>query len=74
MPTPAELREASRQAREAATKETAPHLKQTLASHAFALAQLAEKLEREELLELDRYSVGESDPRLAGRGVTRPRI
>jgi hypothetical protein len=29
-------------------KETEPHLKHRLASHALALAQLAEKIEREE--------------------------
>jgi hypothetical protein len=46
MPTPAELREASRQARLAVAKEPDPHLKRRLANHAFALAQLAEKMER----------------------------
>ena len=48
MPTPAELRERSGLAQQAAEREAAPHLKRLLASHAFALAQLAEKIEREE--------------------------
>lgn len=48
MSTPAELRDASRLAREAARAESAPHLRRRLASHALALAQLAEKIERED--------------------------
>lgn len=48
MPTTAELREAARMTRRAAEDESDPHLKQRLAGHAFALAQLAEKIEREE--------------------------
>jgi hemerythrin len=47
MPTPVELRERARLLRLAATKESGPELKQMLASQAFALAQLAEKHERE---------------------------
>ena len=46
MPTPVELREASRLTRLAAVKESDPHLKRRLASHALALAQLAEQMER----------------------------
>lgn len=47
MPTPAGLREQSRFFRQAITKEAEPHLKRYLASHALALAQLAEKIECE---------------------------
>src|SRR5690348_10936038 len=46
--TPAELREQSRLSREAALQETTLEIKRRLASQAFALAQLAEKIEREE--------------------------
>lgn len=46
MSTPAHWREASRIAREVAAKETDPKMKQMWASHAFALAQLAEQIER----------------------------
>jgi hypothetical protein len=45
--TPAELREKSRLYREAVLKETEPHLKRQLANDAFALAQLAELIERD---------------------------
>jgi hypothetical protein len=48
MPTTAELREASRLARLAAAEESVPQLKRRLANHALALAQLAERMEREE--------------------------
>lgn len=48
MPTASELREGSRLTRQAADEECVPHLKRLLARHAFALAQLAEKIEREE--------------------------
>lgn len=48
MPTPAELRERSRFYRRMAGKETEPHLKRHLAAHALALAQLAEKIERDD--------------------------
>jgi len=44
----AELREQARRYRQTANHETTPQLKQMLASHALALAQLAEKLERAE--------------------------
>jgi hypothetical protein len=47
MPTPAQLRKACRSAIRAAKKESDPHLKRMMANHAFALAQLAEKIERE---------------------------
>ncbi len=43
----AALREQSREFREKADQETTPRLKQLLASHAQALTQLAEKIERE---------------------------
>jgi hypothetical protein len=49
MPTPATLREQSRLCREAALQEIIPEIKQRLASHAFALAQLAEKIEHDEI-------------------------
>ena len=45
--TSAELREQSRQYREIAEKEITVAIKQRLASHALALAQLAEKIERD---------------------------
>ena len=48
MPKLAELREISRLAREDAADESCPQLRQRLAQHALALAQLAEKTEREE--------------------------
>jgi len=48
MPTPAELREASRLTLLAVAEESVPQLKARLASHTFALAQLAERMEREE--------------------------
>jgi len=48
MRTPAELREASRLAREAASAEAELHIRMRLANHALALAQLAERIEREE--------------------------
>jgi len=48
MSTPAELRELSRRSREAAAKEKTPQIKRGLASHALALAQLAERIERKE--------------------------
>jgi hypothetical protein len=44
---PIVLREQSRSYRQAVSKESEPHLKCYLASHALALAQLAEKIERE---------------------------
>ena len=46
MLTPAELRERSRLYREASAKESEPEFKRRLASHALALAQLAERVER----------------------------
>ncbi|HXQ53082.1 MAG TPA: hypothetical protein VN802_18465 [Stellaceae bacterium] len=48
MPTPAELRDESRQYRHAAEIETTPEIRRRLANHALVLAQLAEKIEREE--------------------------
>ncbi len=47
MRTPAQLREASRAAVRAGKSEPAPALQRLMARHAFALAQLAEKIERE---------------------------
>lgn len=46
MLTPAELREQSRLYREASAKESVPEFKRRFASHALALAQLAERIER----------------------------
>ena len=48
MPTPAELREQSRLYRKATDKEITLAIKRRLASHALALAELAEKIERDE--------------------------
>ena len=44
----AELREISRFYLDRSSRETSTHLKRALASHAYALAQLAEKIERDE--------------------------
>lgn len=44
---PAELRELSRQYRELAEKESTLAIKRRLASHTLALAQLAERIERD---------------------------
>ncbi len=51
--TPADLRENARLLRGATGKETSSHLKTRLASYALALAQLAEKVEREETAQKD---------------------
>jgi hypothetical protein len=48
MPTPGELREDARRYKRAARDEATPEIKIRLVSHAFALAQLAEKIERKE--------------------------
>lgn len=48
MPRVAEMREESRLYRRAAKQEATWHLSRRLASHALALAQLAERIEREE--------------------------
>jgi hypothetical protein len=48
MRTPAELRAESRFYKRAATKESEPHLKRCLVAHAFALAQVAKRIERKE--------------------------
>ena len=50
---PVELREQSRLYREAAENETNLYLSRTLASHALALAELAEKIERDESVRED---------------------
>jgi hypothetical protein len=52
MPTPAQLREASRQARRTTAPEYNPNVTRRLASHAFALAQLAEVIERNRVARL----------------------
>jgi hypothetical protein len=51
MPTPSQLREASRLYRQAAEDEAAPEIGRRLASHALALIQLAEVIERRERLD-----------------------
>jgi hypothetical protein len=48
MSTPAQWRDASRQASDAAEREASPHLKQLWANHSLALAQLADEIERRE--------------------------
>jgi hypothetical protein len=48
MPAPAHLWEQSRLYRQAAEEEPTPEIKQRLASHAHALAQLAESIEMRE--------------------------
>lgn len=48
MSAPAELREQARRYGEAARKETEPETKRKLRAEALALAQLAEKVEREQ--------------------------
>ena len=48
MPAPAHLWEQSRLYRQAAEEEPTPEIKQRLASHAHALAQLAESIELRE--------------------------
>ena len=48
MPTTANLREESRLCRQAAQEESDPHVKRLWSSHALALAQRAEKIERED--------------------------
>ncbi len=45
--TPAELREQSRQYLEAAQNDATPEMKRSLASHALALIQLAQQIERD---------------------------
>jgi hypothetical protein len=53
MPSPSELRETSRLYSWVAQQESDLHLKRRLASHAFYLAQLAEKIEREAAARVD---------------------
>ena len=65
--TAAELRENSRRAREMATEETDPYFKRMGASHALALEQLAEKIERGEVavqMSLANMMVRSDDPAL----------
>lgn len=69
MQTPADLRERSRLARQAAQKEADPEAKQIFARRALGLALLAQKVEREEtdcmgelpLLWKESFSVGHAD-------------
>lgn len=49
MPTPAELRAQSNIYVQAAAAATAPEIKKRLAGYAFALAQLAEQIERKRI-------------------------
>jgi hypothetical protein len=58
MPTPVELREQSRRYRQAACAEPELHLKRSLANHAFALAQLAERLERDTAARFEQHKRG----------------
>ncbi len=56
--TPAELREQSDLYRQAAEKETTLEIKRRLASHALALAQLAERIKRDKFVtesNIERY-------------------
>ncbi len=48
MLTPSELRDQARFYRDASVQEPVPELRRRLASHALALAQLAERVEREQ--------------------------
>ena len=48
MRTPAQLRKDCRSTIRAAKREPDPHLKRLMARHALALAQLAEKIERDQ--------------------------
>ena len=59
MPTLARLREASRLYRRAAEDEATLEVKRLLASHAFALAQLAEAIERRQGID-DVVAIGNS--------------
>jgi hypothetical protein len=49
MPTPSELRAQCRLTKEAFARETDPLAKRKLARQGFALAQLAQKIERDEM-------------------------
>jgi len=49
MPTPSELRTQCRLTKEAFARETDPMAKRKLAQQGFALAQLAQKIERDEM-------------------------
>ena len=53
MASPAELRSEARLFGWIAQQEPDPHLKRRLASHAFALAQLAEQIEQDEAARAD---------------------
>ena len=54
MPRPGELRDEARLYRQAAREESSPEIRRKLAAHALALAQLAEKIEREEVGKIKR--------------------
>lgn len=64
MSSPTELRQASQTYRWVAEHEPDPHLKRRLAGHAFHLAQLAEKIERDEAARMELTSAARpaSDP------------
>jgi hypothetical protein len=49
MPTPSELRSQCRLTKDAFARETDPVAKRKLAQQGFALAQLAQKIERDEM-------------------------
>lgn len=51
MPTPGELREQARLYRQVAKMESTLEIRRRLINHALALAQLAEKIERDEASE-----------------------
>jgi hypothetical protein len=84
MPTPAQLREASQLYWQAAENEATPEIGRRLASHALALTQLAEVIERRERLDefvsdtnANRYrrimaGLKEEQAKLRSRSATRP--
>ena len=78
-PNPEELRAKSRIYVQAARAETVPELKQKFANYAFALAQLAEQIERKEVgdtvakVDLDEYhrQILEESRKLIETGLNR---
>jgi len=74
-PNPEELRARSRIYAQAARAETVPDLKQKFASYAFALAQIAEEIERKRLDDaaLDEYhrQILEDSRKLIETGLNR---
>jgi hypothetical protein len=72
MQTPATLRAESRLYERAAAKESEPHLKRCLVAHAFALAQIATKIESENVLSVaKRKNVESTRPHLMARERSR---